>query len=72
MKSTLTKRQSEVLEFIKKYINTNGYPPSVREIARGINLRSPATVHFHLNKLENLNYIKREPSKTRAITVLNW
>ena len=51
MKQNLTKKQAEVLTFIKKYIVKYGYPPSVREICAGLNLSSPATVHTHLTVL---------------------
>ena len=71
MKLKLSKRQFEILEFINQYISSNGYPPTIREIGRGVNLSSSSTIHFHLNKLEKLKYIERESGKTRAITVLS-
>ncbi|NLM97699.1 MAG: transcriptional repressor LexA [Halanaerobiaceae bacterium] len=66
----LTKRQKAILSFIQKEIKKKGYPPSVREIGNAVGLKSPASVHSHLKSLENLNYIRRDPSKPRAIEVL--
>jgi repressor LexA len=66
----LTERQRSVLEFIQERINKKGYPPSVREIGKAIGLKSPASVHNHLKTLEKLKYIRRDPSKPRAIEVL--
>ena len=54
----LTNRQEEILDTIKKYIAKNGYPPTVREIGALLNLSSPATTHFHLNRLEKKGYIE--------------
>ena len=53
----LTKRQEDALKFIKTYIVSHGYPPTVREIGSMLNLNSPATTHFHLNKLEEKGYM---------------
>ena len=59
MKGTeITKRQRDVLDFIKKYIADHGYPPAIREICKGVNLSSPATVFVHMKNLEQLGYIK--------------
>jgi repressor LexA len=65
----LTDRQREVLEYIDENLREKGYPPSVREIATALGLTSPATVHNHLNTLENKGYIKRDPTKPRAMEV---
>ena len=67
----LTRKQKMILEFIKEQQIAKGYPPSVREICSAVSLNSTSTVHSHLNKLEKLGYIKRDPSKPRAIEVLN-
>lgn len=69
MNNKLTKKQEEVLTFIKKYIVTNGFPPSVREICQGLGLSSPATVHTHLQQLEIKGAIKKSKSKFRTIEV---
>lgn len=66
----LSPRQREILEFIMREIETKGYPPSVREIAQAVDLRSPSTVHSHLNTLEELGYIRKDPTKPRTIEVL--
>lgn len=66
----LTKRQKQVLEFIEDSINKSGYPPSVREICKGVGLSSTSTVHSHLSKLQELGYIRRDATKPRAIEVL--
>jgi len=66
----LTERQQSILNFIIKEIKEKGYPPSVREIGSAVGLKSPASVHSHLKTLEKLNYIRRDPSKPRAIEVL--
>ena len=67
----LTARQEQVLEFIRASIRTNGYPPTVREICAALRLSSPSTVHAHLANLERLGLIKRDPSKPRALEVVN-
>lgn len=66
----LTERQRQVLEFIRQKVAERGYPPSVREIGEAIGLNSPSTVHSHLNSLVEAGYIKRDPSKPRAIMVV--
>ena len=66
----LTKRQEDVLLFIKKYMASHGYPPSIREICKGVNLSSPATVHAHVKNLEKLGYLKNESNKFRTIELL--
>ncbi len=60
-------RQEGILQFIIKKVKESGYPPTIREIAKAVNLSSSATIHSHLKKLEELGYIKRDPSKPRAI-----
>ena len=66
----LTERQSDILQVIKKFIADHGYPPTVREIGKSLNLRSPATIHFHLKKLEEKGYIKKHDSKNRTLELL--
>lgn len=70
MNQKLTRKQEEVLTFIKKYIVKYGYPPSVREICIGLNLSSPATVHTHLTQLELKGAISKTKSKFRTIEVI--
>ncbi len=70
MKSDLTKKQEETLVFIKKYMVSHGYPPSVREICAGMGLSSPATAHTHLKELENKGFIRKQNSKFRTIELL--
>ena len=67
----LTNKQLIILEFIKDQLLTKGYPPSVREICQAVGLKSTSTVHAHLNKLEKLGYIRRDPTKPRAIEILD-
>lgn len=67
----LTQRQQEILDIIKKEIAKKGYPPSVREIGEAVGLTSSSTVHNHLNTLEQKGYIRRDPTKPRAIEVLD-
>ena len=67
---TLTCRQKEILDFIKKYIVSNGYPPTVREIGTALNLSSPATIHSHLSNLESKGFIRKNEQKNRAIELL--
>ena len=66
----LTKKQGEILDFIKVYVANHGYPPTVREIAKKLKVNSPATIHAHLNKLAEKKYIKKDDSKNRAIELL--
>ena len=66
----LTSKQQVVLDFLKKSIANNGYPPTVREICKAIGLKSPATVQVHLDTLEEKGYIKKGDSKNRAIELL--
>jgi repressor LexA len=65
----LTARQREILDFIEHQNNVRGYPPSVREIGEAVGLTSPSTVHTHLLTLQRLGYLRRDPTKPRAIEV---
>ncbi|NGP44046.1 transcriptional repressor LexA [Bacillaceae bacterium SIJ1] len=67
----LSKRQQAILDFIKENVQTKGYPPSVREIGEAVGLASSSTVHGHLARLEEKGMIRRDPTKPRAIEVLN-
>ena len=66
----LTPRQQQVLEFIRESVRADGYPPTVREICAALHLSSPSTVHAHLANLERLGLIKRDPTKPRALDVV--
>lgn len=66
----LTDKQSVILQILKKLIAENGYPPTVREIGEQAKLSSPATIHFHLRKLEEKGYIKKGNNKNRTIEIL--
>ena len=70
MKDVLTKRQEEILTFIKKYSAEHGYPPAIREICAGVGLSSTATVFVHVKNLENKGYLKTENNKFRTIELL--
>jgi len=70
MKNSDAKRE-QILQFIRTEIETKGYPPSVREICRAVNLSSTSTVHLHLRTLENRGLIRRDASKPRALEVLD-
>lgn len=67
----LTTRQSEILEYIRDCVHQYGYPPSVREICKRVGLSSTSTVHAYLSRLEELGYIRRDPSKNRHIELLD-
>lgn len=67
----LTKRQTQILQFIDRTIRDKGYPPTVREIGQAVGLNSPSTVHNHLNNLQDSGYLRRDPTKNRAIEV-HW
>ncbi|MGH9250460.1 MAG: transcriptional repressor LexA [Acidimicrobiales bacterium] len=67
--TTLTARQREVLEIIEQHMREHGYPPSVREIGEAVGLTSPSTVHAHLAALQRRGYLRRDPTKPRAIEV---
>ncbi len=66
----LTKRQQEIFDFIRKYSAKYGYPPTVRDIGKAVGLASSSTVHAHLANLEKLGLLRRDPSKPRAIEML--
>lgn len=68
---SLTKRQQEIFEFIKGYSSRHGYPPTVRDIGKAVGLASSSTVHAHLANLEKIGLLKRDPSKPRAIEMLD-
>lgn len=72
MYEDLTQKQVEILHFIKNHIQKQGYPPAVREICKGVNLKSTSTVHRHLEKLEEKGYIRKDPTKPRAIEILDY
>lgn len=67
---TLSERQKSILKFIQEEVSRKGYPPSVREIGSAVGLASSSTVHSHLRKLEQYGYLRRDPTKPRAIEVL--
>ena len=67
----LSLRQTNILEFIKQEIRKKGYPPAVREIGEAVGLLSSSTVHGHLQTLEDKGYIRRDPTKPRAIEILD-
>jgi repressor LexA len=67
----LTKRQQEIFDFIKRYSAKHGYPPTVRDIGKAVGLASSSTVHAHLANLEKLGLLRRDPSKPRAIELLD-
>ena len=66
----LTDKQNVILQILKKLIAKNGYPPTVREIGEEAHLSSPATIHFHLKKLEEKGYIKKDDNKNRTLEIL--
>lgn len=66
----LTTKQKETLQTLKKFIAKHGYPPTVRELCKELDLNSPATIHFHLKKLAEKGYIKKDSSKNRTIELL--
>lgn len=67
----ITNKQKEILEFIKAEILRKGYPPSVREICEAVSLKSTSSVHSHLETLEKNGYIRRDPTKPRAIEIMD-
>ena len=67
----LSKRQQDILSFIKDEVKKKGYPPSVREIGEAVGLASSSTVHGHLARLESKGLIRRDPTKPRAIEILD-
>lgn len=69
MAGKITQKQIEILEFIKQEILDKGYPPAVREICEAVDLKSTSSVHAHLSTLEKNGYIRRDPTKPRAIEI---
>ena len=67
----ITKKQEEILEYIKDQILERGFPPAVREICQAVHLKSTSSVHSHLESLEKNGYIRRDPTKPRAIEILD-
>ncbi|HZJ48552.1 MAG TPA: transcriptional repressor LexA [Acidimicrobiia bacterium] len=67
----LTDRQRQILDLISATVHDRGYPPSVREIGEAVGLSSPSTVHSHLTALERSGYLRRDPTKPRAIEVID-
>jgi repressor LexA len=63
----LTQRQQEVYDYVVSYVDSHGYPPTVREIGEAVGLASPSTVHAHLANLERAGYLRRDPTKPRAL-----
>ena len=66
----LTNRQNEVLDYVKSYVASNGFPPAIREIGKALGLNSPATIHSHLNALEHKGYLRKTNSKYRSLELL--
>jgi len=69
MSETLTERQRQILHVIEKSMQDRGYPPSVREIGEAVGLNSPSTVHNHLSSLQKMGFLRRDPTKPRALEV---
>ena len=67
----ISKKQTEILEYIKSQILNKGYPPSVRDICEAVDLKSTPSVHSHLETLEKNGYIRRDPTKPRAIEIID-
>ncbi len=67
----ITKKQQEILDYIKEQILDRGFPPSVREICEAVRLKSTSSVHAHLETLEKNGYIRRDPTKPRAIEIMD-
>jgi repressor LexA len=67
----ITEKQQEILDFIKKEILNKGYPPTVRDICEAVDLKSTSSVHSHLETLEKNGYIRRDPTKPRAIEIMD-
>ena len=70
MPGKISSKQQQILDYIKQQILEKGFPPSVREICNAVDLKSPASVHSHLEALEKNGYIKRDPAKPRTIEIL--
>ena len=71
MPGKISEKQKEILEFIKSEIINKGYPPAVREICKAVHLSSTSSVHAHLETLEKNGYIRRDPTKPRAIEIMD-
>ncbi len=71
MPGAITPKQQEILEYIKDQILERGFPPAVREICQAVHLKSTSSVHSHLESLEKNGYIRRDPTKPRAIEILD-
>jgi repressor LexA len=67
----LTERQRQIFDFLTSYVDQHGYPPTVREIGEAVGLASPSTVHAHLANLERAGLIKRDPTKPRALELVD-
>ena len=70
-KGKITAKQQEILDYIKSEILTRGYPPAVREICEAVHLKSTSSVHSHLETLEKNGYIRRDPTKPRALEIID-
>ena len=71
MDTDISTRQREILDYIREMVADRGYPPSVREIGEAVGLSSPSTVHSHLSTLEATGHLRRDPTKPRAIEILD-
>lgn len=71
MPGKITAKQQQILDYIKEEILSKGYPPTVREICEKVGLKSTSSVHSHLSTLENNGYIRRDPTKPRAIEIMD-
>lgn len=70
MYEDLSGKQVKIISFIKSFIQSNGYPPSVREIASSLDIPSTSTVHYNINILEEKGYLRKDPSKNRALEII--
>src|SRR5438477_10866376 len=68
--AVLTGRQQEIWDFLVDYVDRHGYPPTVREVGEKVGLASPSTVHAHLANLERAGYLRRDPTKPRALELI--
>ena len=71
MSEATNDKQEKILSYIRQNVRTKGYPPSVREIGKAVGLSSSSTVHAYLNKLEAQGFIRRDPTKPRAIEIMD-
>ena len=67
----MSKIQKQIYDYVKESINDKGYPPAVREIGNAVNLKSRSSVHLQLKKLEDMGYIRRDPTKSRTIEIID-